>query len=116
MNEAFRLSAGAERMGPRVEMVQPDAWAAVGNASRAVSGGQDRDAKVTPEQKIERLRESRDVVAHAEPRPGPRQPVTTLHVTNHGASDTWSRTHSHTSLSKPVTLLTEPGDVAVLDL
>ena len=90
-------------------MVQPDAWAAIGNASRAVSGGQDRDEKVTPEQKIEGLLESRDEVAHAEPRPGPRQPVTTLHVTNHGTSDTWSRTRSHTSLSKPVTLLTEVG-------
>ena len=60
MNEAFRLSADAGRVGPRVEMVQPDAWAAIGNASRAVSGGQDRDEKITPKQKIERLRESRD--------------------------------------------------------
>ena len=41
----------------------------------------DRDEKVTPEQKIERLRKSRGEVARAEPRRGPRQPVTTLHVT-----------------------------------
>ena len=69
MNEAFRLSAGAGRMGPRVEMVQPDAWAAVGNASRAVSGGQDRDEKVTPEQKIERiLSENANGAARSNPR------------------------------------------------
>ena len=38
MNEAFRLSVGARRIGPREEMAQPEALAAVGEASRAVSG------------------------------------------------------------------------------
>ena len=38
MNEAFCLSVGAERIGPGVEMEQPEACASLGEASPAVAG------------------------------------------------------------------------------
>ena len=38
MDEAFRLSVGAGRIGPGVEMAESEALAALGEASRAVSG------------------------------------------------------------------------------
>ena len=61
-------------------------FGAQGNESRPTGERErrDRDEKITPNKRSSGSGESGGEVARAEPRPRPRQAVTTLHVTNHG--------------------------------